>query len=931
MVGDSETMNNEAQDYYRYWGKARSGDEIGPAYHLLPYHCLDVAAVGRELLRNDKRLRRMLADITRVEEGVIENWLMLFLALHDVGKFSEGFQNLRSDLFLKLQDRESDKTYSVRHDSLGYLIWEKRLWDIVWAEGFLGLDSPESEKRPWEWTFDCFAQAVTGHHGKPPEKTGPNNLPLPLNRYFGKVEIAASENYVRTVGKLFGKKSRPQTKISSRELRGNLQKASWILAGIAVLSDWIASGYYPFYMEPMPLETYWHQYAGPGAKGAIEKAGILPAEANRNTSFDGLFPSIENPTPLQNQAVNCPIKDGPQLFILEDLTGSGKTEAALILASRLMNEGRGSGIYVALPTMATANAMYGRLAPAYRKLFMDESIPSLVLAHSARHLSGAFRESILAQDAAADSSYGKGEDSATATCSSWIADNRKKSLLADVGVGTLDQALLAVLPSRHQSLRLLGLLRHILIVDEVHAYDSYTLMLLRNLLRFHSAMGGSAILLSATLPLGVKQDLINSFSEGMGITPASLNESDAYPLFTHLSSDGTIETPVEAYADVESFLDINFIHDSKEVEEIIVNSTNSGQCVCWVRNTVDDATDAYEALKGRIDSSRLILFHARFAMGDRLSIEEKVLKDFGKPSGSNDRKGKVLIATQVVEQSLDLDFDVMISDLAPMDLIIQRAGRLHRHRRDIQGNRIVDGNVPDQRGRPCLNIFSPRLDIEIKSDWYKAVFPKAAWVYTSHGRLWLTATLLDKNGGWTMPDDARELIESVFSYEHETEIPETLQEPDMESDTQNMVSRSLARINVLKLEDGYSVTPNQWLDDTQAMTRLGETTTTVRLARWDGKVLRPWHDRGDFPWNMSQVNINTKRVYSEMEGKNTELADAVQSLKSTLADRGKWTVLVPLIEGKNGCWQGYAKNMQDERVTLLYSPDTGLRFYRKEK
>ena len=926
-------MNNEAKSYYRYWGKTSTSEDGNVSYHLLPYHCLDVAAVGRELLRNDKRLHCMLTDMTGVEESVIENWLMLFLALHDVGKFSEGFQNLRSDLLLRLQGRKSDKTYSVRHDSLGYLIWKKRLWDVVWTEGFLGIDSPENEKRSWERTFDCFAQAVTGHHGKPPEKTGPHHLPLLLNRYFGTVETAASEEFVRDVGKLFRRGGMTHFSLSPKELRGSIQRASWILAGIAVLSDWIASGYCPFHMESMPLEKYWRKYACPEAKASVDKAGIFPSKANKTASFGSLFPSIKNPTPLQNQVATCHIKSGPQLFILEDMTGSGKTEAALILASRLMNKDRGSGVYIALPTMATANAMYDRLASAYRKLFTDESIPSLVLAHSARHLSGAFRESILTQDAAADSSYGKGENSATALCSSWIADNRKKSLLADVGVGTLDQALLAVLPSRHQSLRLLGLSRHILIVDEVHAYDSYTLMLLRNLLRFHSAMGGSAILLSATVPIGVKQDLIDSFSEGMGVTPANLNKKDAYPLFTHLSSDGTIETPVETYASAKGSLDINFIHNSTEVEDIIVDSASSGRCVCWIRNTVNDAIDTYEALKGRIDPSRLILFHARFAMGDRLSIEEKVLKAFGKPSGFKDRKGKVLIATQVVEQSLDLDFDVMITDLAPMDLLIQRGGRLHRHRRDIHGIRIAGGDMSDQRGTPCLNIFSPCLDIETKSDWYKAVFPKAAWVYTSHGRLWLTATLLDKKRGWKMPDDARELIESAFSEETETTIPLPLQERDMESDVQDMVSRSLARINVLKLEDGYSVTPNQWLDDTQAMTRLGEITTTVRLARWDGKVLRPWHNRGDFPWNLSQVNINAKRVYSEMEYKDAGagLADAVQSLKSNLADRGKWTVLVPLTSGEDGCWQGYAKNMQDERVTLLYSPDTGLRFYKKEK
>lgn len=281
MDGDGKAMNSEIKSYYRYWGKASTSEDGKVSYHLLPYHCLDVAAVGKELLRKDERLRRILTDMTGVKESVIENWLMLFLALHDVGKFSEGFQNLRSDLFLRLQGRKSDKTYSVRHDSLGYLVWKKRLWDVVWTEGFLCLDYPESEKRSWERTFDCFAQAATGHHGKPPEKEGANNLRLLFNKYFGTVETAASEEFVRDVGKLFRRGEMTQFSLSSKKLRDSIQKASWMLAGIAVLCDWIASGYYRFCMEPVPFEKYWYRYAGPGAKEVIEKAGTFPAKANR--------------------------------------------------------------------------------------------------------------------------------------------------------------------------------------------------------------------------------------------------------------------------------------------------------------------------------------------------------------------------------------------------------------------------------------------------------------------------------------------------------------------------------------------------------------------------------------------------------------------------------------------------------------------------
>ena len=192
-------------------------------------------------------------------------------------------------------------------------------------------------------------------------------------------------------------------------------------------------------------------------------------------------------------------------MILEDVTGAGKTEAALILTHRLMSANKGHGLYVGLPTMATANAMYKRLAAAYRALFADDSRPSLILAHGGREMSDAFRHSIWQPAESTVEDYARDDGNAASECHAWFADSRKKALLAEVGVGTLDQLLMAVMPFRHQSLRLLGMHGKILLLDEVHAYDGYMVKLLEGLLRFHAAQGGSAIILSATLPINLRE------------------------------------------------------------------------------------------------------------------------------------------------------------------------------------------------------------------------------------------------------------------------------------------------------------------------------------------------------------------------------------------------------------------------------------------
>jgi CRISPR-associated endonuclease/helicase Cas3 len=902
--------------YFRYWGKAeRDGDR----YHLLPYHCLDVAAVGHVLLSSDEALCHKFAAITGLEEDICKRWLVLFLAFHDIGKFSETFQNLRPDLLKKLQAVTSTKRYSTRHDSLGNLFLKASFENE-------SLTFPLNESfDEWQDVTMAVVRAYTGHHGVPPQMKGLNGMPLSFSSYFGERDSAAAEQFAREVGLLVCEPSEENVLPSSVELEARMKKASWLMAGFAVLCDWIGSNssWFPFCEEALPLDDYWKNHAIPQAEQAIRQAGINTGiPLSELPGFSELFPKILVPTPLQTFVDQCSIGNSPQLFILEDVTGSGKTEAALLLAGRLMAAGCGNGLFVALPTMATSNAMYDRMIKVYQNLFAKDSSPSLVLAHGARHLSETFMTSVAGHDI--DSSD---EDSATAQCTSWLADNRKKALLAEVGVGTIDQALLAVLPARFQSLRLFGLASHILIVDEVHAYDPYMNKLLQNLLAFHAALGGSAILLSATLPTHIRRDFIAAFARGCDDQKKPKLESSAYPLATAYSREtGTNETPVEATPQRCCSVAVKHVFDESDVVKQIVEAADKGWCVCWIRNTVHDALNGYTQLKDQLAEDRLTLFHARFAMGDRLDIESSVTSAFGRKSTALERNGKVLIATQVVEQSLDLDFDLLITDLAPMDLLIQRAGRLHRHPRDEQGNPLTEG--PDRRESACMIIHGPFPEDDVADNWYKAAFPKAAFVYPSHGCLWLSARLLAEKKELKMPDDARVLIEAAFS-ESADRIPESLRQRDLQADSKWQGDKSLAHINMLKLDEGYEATVTQWREDMKTPTRLGGMETTVRLARWDGTTLNPWYSHERFPWDMSQVSIRSGLVNEEVTHTG-DLGDAIARLKEQLADKGKWTVLVPLQQGEDGRWLGEALSKRQEIMVLEYDPLTGVTVTKKE-
>ena len=266
-------------------------------------------------------------------------------------------------------------------------------------------------------------------------------------------------------------------------------------------------------------------------------------------------------------------------------------------------------------------------------------------------------------------------------------------------------------------------------------------------------------------------------------------------------------------------------------------------------NAVDETIAVYESLVGQVDNpDHIHLFHARFAQSDRQAIEKDVLHRFGRDAKATDRAGHILVATQVVEQSLDLDFDLVISDLAPVDLIIQRAGRMWRH---------LDKRPPESRPveSPHTLIVSPDPDQVEDENWLEPVLGKAAFVYQHAGVMWRSAKALFDARRIDTPESFRPLIEYVYANE---EVPPVLAEKQIEDEGKEMGSRSLGRFNVVGLEDGYGSLPTELSGTEDIGTRLGERTVTLRLARLEeGRLVARCSADSDSTkaWALSEIRV----------------------------------------------------------------------------
>ena len=699
---------------------AKSETKTGE-YHLLIHHLIDVAATALALWKHalSASARAQVAQWLHLGEEAAGRLVSFWTGLHDIGKASPGFQAKSSVTAALLRQTGLVETLrqpeDIPHGLVSAHVLPNLLRDM----------NPRFASK--------LARAVGGHHGTWP-------LPRELqsaSRFTeenlgGQTWDQVRSDLVEALRQTVAPPDMSEVNLSQSEENALL---TW-LSGLISVADWIGSmsEYFPYEEQMGDLHTY-AERSFQQAETALEQLGWLDwCLTGDLLPIDMVFPTL---SPNETQRAVIDMADAcelPALIILEAPTGVGKTEAALYLADHWLQRGQNRGLYVAMPSQATSNQMYERVARFLKQRFPEETVSLHLLHAQARWILPALQHhpTGIAQD-----------DDETVAASEWFSSHRKRGLLAPFAVGTVDQALLSVLLTKHFFVRMFGLSHKIIIFDEVHAYDTYMSELFSRLLSWLRHLGTSVILLSATLPNQTRRELVEGYV-GRVVEPTAL-DSTAYPRLT-LCAGETVEA-ITLPSPTSRTIKLEWIDQAPdEIARRLTQELDRGGCAVVLCNTVRRAQEVFMAIEqaGFLASDELLLLHSRFPYAWRQDIEQRVLQFFGK--GGERPPRAVLVATQIVEQSLDLDFDLMITDPAPIDLLIQRAGRLHRH---------------PGRQRP-MALETPRLILTAPAERDGVPsFGRDEYVYDRYILLATTLVLADAQE-IVLPDDTSPLIEAVY-------------------------------------------------------------------------------------------------------------------------------------------------------------------------
>lgn len=724
-------MNNHL---FQIWAKTSSSNS--ESWHPLILHMIDVAASADAILaREPYSTRTRMAAIFGLTWDEAKSWLLFVIACHDLGKASPGFQCKWRNLS-GLPLPRSPNT-DINHAFVSQIALAEMLQTQGWPDELAELAS----------------DAIGCHHGSRASSITLDNLGGDRSA-VGKDEWADSrQELFNALIALF--------KPSNTPVRPKLMGPDFmLLAGLTSFADWVGSNEEWFsFGTPEDCNDLqdWFNKRRKCADDALDAIGWEPRTplCNEPMTFQQVFDFA--PRPLQ-QAITDSLADitTPAIILVEAPMGEGKTEAAFYAHLELQRRFGHRGLYVALPTKATGNAMFSRTLKFLRDQGVNRKL-DLQLLHGATLLNDAFQNLHLTgvHDETTGGEIRAGE---------WFT-HKKRALLSEYGVGTVDQALLPILPVRHNFVRLWGLANRVVVFDEIHAYDAYTGTLLVHLLRWLLALGSSIILLSATLPPSIRRKLAD-------VVNASLPPQEVeYPRLSVFQPG--IVTQKHFKADPLRRLTIKLQGVSPDLPAIRLaleeNMVDGGMGLALV-NTVQRAQELYRSFPGgepieysgqRVgkrldDGTEIYLFHARFPADRRQQREDRALAIFGVDGKREGRK--ILIATQVAEQSLDLDFDLMVTDLAPIDLVLQRAGRLWRHKREsrpvAEPILFVAGLVKDE---------PPSFE---KPLWWSAVYREDLLL-----RTW---SLLHTKQSLTLPDEIDTLVQAV--YEEQVGVLPFLQE-----------------------------------------------------------------------------------------------------------------------------------------------------------
>lgn len=493
-----------------------------------------------------------------------------------------------------------------------------------------------------------------------------------------------------------------------------------VLAGLTTVADWIGSG---SLFDGVDLESGKNNISK-----ALDRAGFVAPKIRKGLTFEEVFGFSPRNTQIR-LAESIKI---PGAYVLEAPMGLGKTEAALYAAYQALEEGRATGIYFALPTQLTSDKIYERM-----NLFLEKILDG----------ADVNRRSLLLHGAAWLRDTELGEDGAPGHC--WF-NSSKRGLLAPFAVGTIDQALMAVMNVKHGFVRAFGLAGKVVILDEVHSYDSYTGTILNELVGALRELHCTVIILSATLTDKQRHSIL-----GLG---AFFNDSEEreilspYPLISVYPREGELrELEIEKLEDFKVDISIS-LNDDVAVNEVLLRAER-GEQVLWIENTVIEAQQRYclLAAKAREIGFDCGLLHSRFLKVDRQRNEDRWVGFFGK-AGRNSRQenGRILVGTQVLEQSLDIDADFLVTRLCPTDMLFQRLGRLWRHREN-------DDIRPKEANREVW-IMAPRLSDAVQN---QNSLGKSAKVYSPY-ILCRTLEVWQDISSVQLPDEIRPLLEATY-------------------------------------------------------------------------------------------------------------------------------------------------------------------------
>ncbi|PHS69651.1 MAG: CRISPR-associated helicase/endonuclease Cas3 [Cycloclasticus sp.] len=624
-----------------------------------------------------------------------------------------------------------------------------------------------------EFCSSANMAAVAGHHGHC-DKGMKYFLP-DADEELVQLDISARKQWVEFCLDLF-----------DLEVIPDLPQIS-CLAGLCSVSDWRGSSMTNFTQSPVDNKSYYSD-ALLRAEEVLKKDGLIGKI--KGSGFDYLFGSYK-PRGIQTLLDSLPVKAG--LTIVEADTGSGKTEFALSYASTLISAGLADGIVFGLPTQATANGLFGRIGNAAEKLFPDMAV---TLAHG-------------------HSKYVISDENG------FLHQSNKRAFLGSMSVATIDQILMGALGIKHQFIRSFGTQKSVLILDEIHAFDQYMYALITKILQGQHDAYSSVILLSATLPVHLKDQLLNTYK--------GESNNNAYPLVTHVEMNGEVSTfelsskTTNKKIKSEIWVSPDLLPNKEQIKRLIDWSSN-GAVVGVICNTVIDAQLLYKmVLEQDIKGVEVDLFHARFAMKDRQRIEKNVLKNYGKEAI---RKGRLLIATQVIEQSLDLDFDVLVSQIAPAEFLMQRMGRLWRHDRNLPNSVLAVRSEAIKE--PLFITLCPSLEDVEKC--LPTSYTPSSYVYQNIRVLYRTHLYLIGLKEWDFPSCYRVAIDKIHDEEphkgESSELSEIAIKYENEQSGKFYAAKNLTHSTSTPLSD---VDPRCAL-----LTRDGEMSLSVVLFNEDG-------------------------------------------------------------------------------------------------